>query len=127
MTPIRAGLLVFCATILIGIALIRTQLPKISEPALPTPAPAAQPAAAQAQVTAIQTDTPKTSTAVKPRARKTTLIAKATTARIPKPAPVPGSDAKKLPGEIVHSGVYPTGAIFSGADPTDPRIQHFAD
>ncbi len=104
MKPLYVGLLVLAATVVIGIAVIETRIPKPAAPALLIPQAVATPA----PVAEVPTPPPPA------RAhRKRTTANRAFT--------------KQTQASDERLGDNQTGGIFSGADPKDPRIYHFAD
>jgi hypothetical protein len=113
MKPLYVGLLVFSVTVAIGVSVLLTQAPQ-QRVALPPVSPSVSPApvVASVPVTPIRRQKP-TNTVFTKRTR----TVHARTAASPQPLVMP----------------FPTtadgqaGGIFSGADPVDPRIYHFAE
>jgi hypothetical protein len=103
MKPLHVGLLAFCATVAIGIAVVLTKLPtvEVARPPVPPVAVTALPA----PVSPVPPPVP-----VKRRKAKAKSFAKQTE---PDPRPF-----------YPWSGTLQSGGIFSGADPNDPRIYH---
>jgi hypothetical protein len=113
MKPLHVGLLAFCATVAIGIAVIPTKLPTV-EVVKPPVTPVAVIVAPKADALA---PPPRP---VKRRTVKAKSFAKQT-------EPIEAHGAKPTAAAPFHpwnGGTLESGGIFSGADPNDPRIYH---
>jgi hypothetical protein len=112
MKPLHVGLLAFCATLAVGIAVIMTKLPmaEVAKPPVPPVAVDTSPATVSLAPPPLR---------MRRRRAKAKSLAKENNS----------TDARRTqPTSAVPfhpwNGSFESGGIFSGADPNDPRIYH---